>query len=223
MRTFNDKLTTSEDTGFLFEKLKHCVKVVFRENFDSAFEHLGKVDGFVTEFNLRNLTFGDFVKVEEKLFYQEITSFEAFSKQANQSLSSFFDAFPNKTFDFKLLKYSMEGISKICRILSQENGSMILLGEPGTGLELITRVASIIKDTNFYTPPITQDFTVVNWRNDFKRLLKDAGGLGKGCVLFLSPEMVDNNAYIEDVNNFLTNYELPGLFSVEEMYEPSKI
>ena len=52
-----------------------------RENFDSAFEHLGKVDGFVTEYSLRNLTFGDFIEVEERKCYQEIVSFDEFSKQ----------------------------------------------------------------------------------------------------------------------------------------------
>ena len=31
----------------LFNEVRHCVKTVFRENFDSAFEHLGKVDGKV--------------------------------------------------------------------------------------------------------------------------------------------------------------------------------
>ena len=219
LRTFNDKLTTPEDTFFLFEKIKHCVKVIFRENFDSAFEHLGKVDGFVTERNLRNLTFGNFVKVEDKLYYQEITSFEAFSKQTKQSLQSYFNLHPSKTFGFELLRYSMENISKICRILSQENGNMILLGEPGTGRELMTRVASIIKDSIFYSPTMNAEFTFNDWRNDFKQLLKEAGGYGKCCVLFLNPELMDYHTYIDDVNNFLTNYELPGLFSVEEMYE----
>ena len=58
-----------------------------RENFDSAFEHLGKVDGFVTEYSLRNLTFGDFIEVEERKCYQEIISFDEFSKQVASPFS----------------------------------------------------------------------------------------------------------------------------------------
>ena len=83
LRVFNDRLTSTDDTAILFEKIKHCVKTVFRENFDSAFEHLGKVDGFVTEYNLRNLTFGDFIEVEQRRCYQEIISFDEFSKQVH--------------------------------------------------------------------------------------------------------------------------------------------
>ena len=89
--------------------------MVFRENFDSAFEHLGKVDGFVTEMNLRNLTFGNFIKIDEKMYYQEISSFDEFSKQTKQKLKSYFEVTPSRLFTFDVLKFSMENISKVCR------------------------------------------------------------------------------------------------------------
>ena len=219
LRIFNDRLVTPEDTSFLFEKIKHCVKVIFRENFDSAFEHLGKVDGYVTETNLRNLTFGNFIKVEDKMFYQEITSFDEFSKQTKQKLKLNFDQNPSNKFTFDLFRYSMENISKVCRILSQERANMILLGEAGTGRELITRVASIMKDALYYTPILTADFKFKDWRKDFKELLKNAGGIGKCCILFINLEVMNDEMYTDDINNFLTNSELPDLFSVEELYE----
>ena len=60
LRSFYDRLTTSAQRAIIFESVKNCVKSIFRENFDSAFEHLGKVDGQVTELNLRGLIFGSF-------------------------------------------------------------------------------------------------------------------------------------------------------------------
>ena len=219
LRVFNDKLVSPADTGILFENIKHCVKVIFRENFDSAFEHLGKVDGFVTEMNLRNLMFGNFIKEEEKQFYQEITSFEEFSKQTKQAINQHFEEMPKEKFNFDTFKYSMENLSKVCRMLSMENGNIILLGEAGTGRELTTRVASILKNALMYTPPIREDFSFQDWRNDFKNLLRNAGGLGKCCILFINPEMLDYDVYLNDVNTFLTSSDLPNLFSVEERYE----
>ena len=219
LRVFNDQLTDSNDTALLFEQIKHCVKVIFRENFDSAFEHLGKVDGFVTEMNLRNLTFGDFIEIEDHKFYQEIPNFDLFGKQVKQLLSSHFEKLPKDTLNLDVFKYSLENISKVCRRLSQGNGNIILLGEPGTGRELTTRVACILKKAHFYTPIINQNFTTDMWKNDFKELMKKAGGHGQCCVLFLNPQFMNCDIFLNDINSFLTDYELPNLFSIEESYE----
>ena len=112
LRVFSDRLTSTEDTAAVFEKIKHCVKTIFRENFDSAFEHLGKVDGFVTEYNLRNLTFGDFIEVEGRKCYQEIISFDEFSKQGTEMIAKYEVANPQDKTDLMFFKYSMENVCK---------------------------------------------------------------------------------------------------------------
>ena len=61
--------------------MRHCVKTIFRENFDSAFEHLGKVDGQVTLFNLRNLLFGRYVQPDDPSNpFIEVTGFDQVEK-----------------------------------------------------------------------------------------------------------------------------------------------
>jgi dynein heavy chain len=47
MRTFYDRLSEEAHRDALFDSVRASVKTVFRENFDSAFEHLGKIDGQV--------------------------------------------------------------------------------------------------------------------------------------------------------------------------------
>ncbi len=47
MRAFYDRLVTEKQKADLFQEIRTCVKTIFRENFDSAFEHLGKMDGRV--------------------------------------------------------------------------------------------------------------------------------------------------------------------------------
>ena len=117
LRVFNDRLISPADTAVLFEKTKHCVKTVFRENFDSAFEHLGKIDGLVTEFNLRNLAFGDFIEIEEKLCYQEIGSWDEFSKQGKVVLDNYVSSNPQCQENFMFFKYSMENVCKVCTLV----------------------------------------------------------------------------------------------------------
>jgi hypothetical protein len=61
LRNLYDRLFLPSQKSVIFDCIKTCVKTVFRENFDSAFEHLGKVDGQVTQQNLRNLLFGSYM------------------------------------------------------------------------------------------------------------------------------------------------------------------
>ena len=63
LRNFFDRLMVPKDMDAVFQCMRQCVKTIFRENFDSAFEHLGKVDGQVTQLNLRNLLFGKYLSL----------------------------------------------------------------------------------------------------------------------------------------------------------------
>ena len=219
LRVFNDRLTSLEDTAILFEKIKHCVKTIFRENFDSAFEHLGKVDGFVTEYNLRNLTFGDFIEVEERKFYQEIVSFDEFGKQARALIDAYVAENSSNPMEVMLFKYSMENICKICRVLCQPSGNILLLGEGGSGRETSARVAAILKEATIFSPPVSPSFTFIHWRAEMKTLLKAAGLNGKCSVLFLTMETLNVKEFMRDINMLLTNGSIDGLFSVDERYE----
>ena len=219
LRVFNDRLTSLEDTAILFEKIKHCVKTIFRENFDSAFEHLGKVDGFVTEYNLRNLTFGDFIEVEERKFYQEIVSFDEFGKQARATIDAYVAENSSNPMEVMLFKYSMENICKICRVLCQPSGNILLLGEGGSGRETSARVAAILKEATIFSPPVSPSFTFIHWRAEMKTLLKAAGLNGKCSVLFLTMETLNVKEFMRDINMLLTNGSIDGLFSVDERYE----
>jgi dynein heavy chain len=219
LRVFNDRLTCPEDTAILFEKIKHCVKTVFRENFDSAFEHLGKVDGFVTEYSLRNLTFGDFITVEDRRCYQEIVSFDEFGKQGRAMVDAYMAAHPHCPTEVMFFKYSMENICKICRVLCQPSGNILLLGRGGTGRETSARVAAVLKDATFYQPPVSASFTFLEWRGQIKALLREAGGSGTCCVLYLTIETLSVPEFMTDINTLLTNGQIDGLFSVDERYE----
>ena len=218
LRVFNDRLISPDDTSILFEKIKHCVKTIYRENFDSAFEHLGKVDGFVTEYSLRNLTFGDFIEVEGKKCYQEIISMDEFSKQGTQIVEDSTKSNPEDTIDFLFFKYTMENVCKICRVLSQPGGNIILLGNGGTGREYAAKIASKLKNALFYKPPISRTFSFDDWRDTIKKLLREAGGNGTCCVFFVTHETLENNLFLQDVNTLLTNGEIENIFTAEEKH-----
>ena len=47
LRGFYDRLHCQKYMDAVFKCIRACVKTVFRENYDSSFEHLGKIDGQV--------------------------------------------------------------------------------------------------------------------------------------------------------------------------------
>ncbi len=47
MRVFGDRLVDENDTNWLYNMLRECVRTHFRENFDGLLEHLGRTDGRV--------------------------------------------------------------------------------------------------------------------------------------------------------------------------------
>lgn len=57
LRSFYDRMTQKKHMDEIFSSIKGCVKTIFKENFDSAFEHLGKVDGRVYIFLRKRLLF----------------------------------------------------------------------------------------------------------------------------------------------------------------------
>ncbi len=53
---------------------------------------------------------------------------------------------------------------------------------------------------------------LVEWREDVKRLYRQAGVAGKPTVFLFDDSQVKQEAFLEDVNNMLTSGEVPNLF-----------
>lgn len=100
MRVFYDRLIDDKDRQWLFESIKDCVKTIFKENFDSVFEHLlpeGKDS--VTEEDLRSLMFGDFMNPDleiEERYYEEIKVIDNMYGIVEQCLEEFNNTNKNK-------------------------------------------------------------------------------------------------------------------------------
>lgn len=99
MRHFCDCLVLEDDMDAVFQCIRSCVKTIFRENFDSAFEHLGKVDGRVTQLNLRNLLFGSYLGDGGCHDSAEVQGFDQFEKTLHAKISQHNDDKRRKEID----------------------------------------------------------------------------------------------------------------------------
>ena len=97
LRCFYDRLTETHEMDAVFNCIKHCVKTIFRENFDSAFEHLGKIDGQVTQVNLRNLLFGRYLPIDGvNGQFAEVQGFDQYEKVLQSVLKKHNDERPQQ-------------------------------------------------------------------------------------------------------------------------------
>jgi dynein heavy chain len=133
MRNFFDRLLLNKEMDAVFQCIRGCVKTIFRENFDSAFEHLGKVDGQVTQLNLRNLLFGQYLPGED---FMEIVGFDQFEKAIASKIKEHNEVKKQDDIYIVPIRYSLELVSHIHRIISTPGGHAVIGGSGGEGKQL---------------------------------------------------------------------------------------
>jgi len=66
---------------------------------------------------------------------------------------------------------------------------------------------------------IKKGYGMVDWHDDIRVILKEAGGKNQPTVFLFSSTQIINNGLLEDINNILNSGEVPNLFDVGEKEE----
>jgi hypothetical protein len=69
-----------------------------------------------------------------------------------------YDAYECHVFACGHFRYSLEHLSRICRILSMPCGSGLLVGVGGSGRQSLTKLASAIQGNTFFQPEISKSY-----------------------------------------------------------------
>jgi hypothetical protein len=74
--------------------------------------------------------------------------------------------------------------------------------------------------------PILCHFNAVNvltgvndWRDDLKKVLKQAGGHGKETTFLLTESQIKDEVFLQDIDLLLNSGEVPNLYTVDEQQE----
>ena len=79
-------------SSFLCSITKTLVRDIFKDSFDTVFEHLAKEGKPVCEDDMRSLMFGDYMNVDaepEDKIYEEVKSVEEFNKVVEIGLEEY--------------------------------------------------------------------------------------------------------------------------------------
>ncbi|KNE71129.1 hypothetical protein AMAG_15798 [Allomyces macrogynus ATCC 38327] len=218
MRVFYDRLVDDGDRNWFYEMIQKTTQSAFQVDFHlvlKAYDTNG--DGKVDEGEIRSLMFGAFGESSKKL-YDEIESIDAMTDLVDRALGEF-NALSKKQMDLVMFRFAIEHLIRISRVLLQPQGNMVCVGVGGSGRQSLTRLAAFIAQCELFQVEITKNYGTTEWHDDIKKIMKKAGGEGKPTVFLFSDTQIQQESFLEDINNLLNSGEVPNIYAADEKAE----
>ena len=149
--------------------------------------------------------------------YEEVVDFDVLQRRCADKLYDY-NAEP-KLLGMKLVlfKDAILHVTRIHRVLIMPRGNMMLVGVGGSGRQSLTRLASYIAETEFFTIEITRNYRVIEWHDDLKRLFTKTGIENKPTTFYFSDTQLKDPTFLEEINSVLTSGLVPNLFAKDEI------
>uniref|UniRef100_A0A8B9SZZ8 Dynein axonemal heavy chain 3 n=1 Tax=Anas platyrhynchos TaxID=8839 RepID=A0A8B9SZZ8_ANAPL len=173
-RVFYDRLVDEEDRKVFFHMVEETTSNNFKQSLDKVLSHLSPT-GKVSDDNIRSLFFGDYLKPDSNVkVYDEITDL----KQLTTVMEYYLEEYNNISrapMSLVMFKFAIEHISRICRVLKQDNGHLLLVGIGGSGRQSATKLATYMNSFELFQIEITKSYGINEWKEDIKRVMLKAG------------------------------------------------
>lgn len=215
LRVFYDRLVDLNDQEWLLGTIKEATKRHFDADFDALFAHLDAgTKGSVDVQDVRSCIFGDYMdpsvrgdEAAERQPYAEIRDTERLIGVLDEYLTEH-NGLSKRPMNLAMFLFAAEHISRICRVLRQPRGHLLLAGVGGSGRQSLSRLAAFISEMEVFQIEVTKNYTLVEWREDLKKMLRRSGGEGRQSVFLFSDTQIKDEAFVEDINNILNSGEV---------------
>ncbi|KAM9316864.1 dynein axonemal heavy chain 14 [Gastrophryne carolinensis] len=112
---------------------------------------------------------------------------------------------------------AIQHVIRAARVFRQPGGHMMLVGLDGTGKVSSAALACYIAECKLIRLSISQSYSHMEFRDDLKKVYKEAGLLGNSVVLLIRGSDIIKDSFLEDINSILNSGEVPDLFDKEEL------
>ncbi|KAM9844002.1 dynein axonemal heavy chain 3-like [Aulostomus maculatus] len=214
-RVFYDRLIDSEDKETFFHIIKERTSSLFQQSIEKLLGHLSP-DGNVVDETIRSLLFCDYAFPDaDTRAYDEITDLKAL-QEVHEFYLDEYNSYSKAPMALVMFMFAIEHISRICRVLKQDNGHLLLVGIGGSGRQSATKLATFINDYVLFQIELTKTYSISDWREDVKTMMLKAGVEGKSLVFLFSDSQIKDEAMLEDVNMLLNTGDVPNIFAADE-------
>lgn len=169
--------------------------------------------------SIRSLFFGDYAYPDADIkAYDEIRDLASLRGAMEQYLDEY-NSTSKAPMPLVMCKYAIEHMSRICRVLKQDNGHLLLVGIGGSGRQSATKLATFITDYTLFQIELTKNYSMSDWREDLKSLMTKSGVDGKSMVFLFTDSQIKDEAMVEDINMLLNTGDVPNIFPADERGE----
>lgn len=172
--------------------------------------------GKIVDDNIHSLFFGDYFKPDSDLkIYDEITDL----KQLTVVMEYYLDEFNNVSkapMSLVMFRFAIEHISRICRVLKQDKGHLLLVGIGGSGRQSASKLSTFMNSYELYQIEITKSYSKLDWREDLKKIMLQVGVATKSTVFLFADNQIKDESFVEDINMLLNTGDVPNIFPADE-------
>eukprot|EP00854_Cymbomonas_tetramitiformis_P002484 gene2484-3228_t len=178
LRVFYDRLTDKKDQNWLLNTFKQLLPKYFETDFDALLSYLSPNP--ITIEDLRRLFFGDYMDPDKGGEDQPPREYE----QVNDTIKLMsvmeeylvdYNGMSKRPMNLAMFLFAVEHVSRICRILKQPGGHMLLVGVGGSGRQSLTRLGASINFMEVIQVEISKSYGITEWRDDLKNILRKSG------------------------------------------------
>uniref|UniRef100_A0A803VDZ1 Dynein axonemal heavy chain 3 n=1 Tax=Ficedula albicollis TaxID=59894 RepID=A0A803VDZ1_FICAL len=218
-RVFYDRLVDEDDKNIFFQMVQETtlnMSTFLRSLFRSS--HLSPT-GKVTDDNIRGLFFGDYIKPSSSAkIYDEIRDL----KQLTSVMEFYLEEYNNISkapMSLVMFQFAIEHISRICRVLKQDNGHLLLVGVGGSGRQSATKLATFMSSFELFQIEITKSYGISEWKDDIKQVMLKAGVANNNVSFLFCDNQIKDESFVEDINMLLNTGDVPNIFAADEKAE----
>ncbi|XP_066239555.1 dynein axonemal heavy chain 3 [Saccopteryx leptura] len=214
-RVFYDRLIDDEDRQVFFNMMKETTSNCFKQSVEKVLIHLSPT-GKITDDNIHSLFFGDYSKPEsDPRVYDEITDLKQLTAVMEFYLGEF-NSVSKAPMSLVMFRFAIEHVSRICRVLKQDQGHLLLVGVGGSGRQSASRLSAFMNAYELRQVEITKNYARSDWREDVKKIVLQAGAAARSTVFLFADNQIKDESFVEDVNMLLNTGDVPNLFPADE-------
>ena len=129
--------------------------------------------------------YANFTVPKGKRTYKRVVDVPSMQSILNNSLDEYNNV-GTKPMKLVLFLFAVEHICRVARVLLMPRGNALLVSVGGSGRQSVTRLAAYIGDMEVFQIEVSKSYTMVEWREDLKTVLRMAGVEGKPTVFLFA-------------------------------------
>ena len=197
-REFYDRFNSAEDRTWFANQLSIISMKVFQQSIQlNTLEY--------NNFSEKNGIYNECQKTPDELLTICRELLEEHNQQAQKPL------------DIVLFSEAVHHLSTLSRILSMKRGHALLVGVKSSGRKSLARLSLHMSQMEMFEIQITRTYSLVEWREDMKNLMKQCGENDTPTGFVISDVQIIGSYQLEDISNLLINGEIPNLFERDEI------